>query len=177
MRDRRGLAPGRGKTRRVPEDPARQRLCRRPAGRPGRGLADGGGLCRKARPVALGVQASVLGAQIRLGQVRRAVRRVLARQAGAVALDDHGLGEGRQQPVAEEPAGRQIGTGSQRGRDRSGSRPPTMRPRAAPAKAAWKAPRAPTIWPRSISARWPIPTRSSRPMRSRRGWQRPCARG
>ena len=31
---------------------ARHRLCRRPAGRPGRGGADGGGLCRKARPVA-----------------------------------------------------------------------------------------------------------------------------
>ena len=54
---------------------------------------------------------------------------------------------------------------------------PTMRRRGAAAKAAWKAPRAPTIFPKSISARWPIPTRSRRRTRSRRGWQEPCARG
>jgi len=51
-----------------------------------------------------GVQTSVFGTQIRLGQIRRAVRCVLARQAPKVALDDDGFGEGRQQPVAEEPA-------------------------------------------------------------------------
>ena len=161
----------------VPENPARGRLRRRPAGRPGRGLADGGGLCRKAGAAALGVQASVFGAQIRLGKIRRAVRCVLARQARAIALADHGLGEGRQQPVAEKPAGQQVRAGRRRGRDRPHSLEPTMRRRTAPAKAARRARHAPTILQRSISARWPTPSRSGRPTRSRRNWQRPCARG
>ena len=72
-------------------------------------------------------------------------------------------------------------TRSERARKRSRDGPDSIRRRGArgvaPAKAAWKAPRAPTIWPRSISANWPIPTRSSRPMPPRRGWRRPCARG
>ena len=148
-----------------------------PQGRPGRGVADGGGLCGKAGPVALRVQASVLGAQDRLGAIRRAVRRVLAGQARALAVPTVWLDQGGQQPVAEEPAG-------YAGRSPRQARPPptrfprpTMRRRGAPAKAAWKAPRAPTILPRSISARWPTPTRSGRRTRSRRGWQEPCARG
>ena len=91
-RTRRGLPPRLGEARGVSPDPARQRLCRRPARRPRRRGADGGGLCRNARAAALGVQASVLGAQVRLGQIRRPVRRVLARQAGELALDHHGLG-------------------------------------------------------------------------------------
>ena len=52
----------------------------------------------------------------------------------------------------------------------------TMRPKTAPAKAARKAPRAPTIWLRSISAEWPIPSRSSRPTKSQHGSPKPCAR-
>ena len=76
------------------------------------GLAEGqdaaalmaAGYAGKAGPAALGVQASVLGAQIRLGKVRRHVRCVLARQARPLALDDDRLGEGGQQSVAEEPA-------------------------------------------------------------------------
>ncbi len=132
----------------------------RPARRPGRGGPDGGGLCRKARPVAFRVQASVLGAKIRLGKIRRAVRRVLARQARAIAIDHHGLGEGGQQSVAEEPAGCQRPSAPEAKPRPTRFRRPTMRPRSAPAKAAWKAPRAPTIWPKSISAKWPIPTRS-----------------
>ena len=68
------------------------------------GYAERPGLLR------IGVQASVLGAQIRLGKIRRAVRCVLARQTGAIAIDDHGLGEGGQQPVAEKPAGQPVRT-------------------------------------------------------------------
>ena len=69
------------------------------------------GYAEQPRPAALGVQASVLGAQVRLGKIRRAVRRVLARPAGALALADAGLGESGQQPVAEEPAGQQAERG------------------------------------------------------------------
>ena len=116
------------------------------------------GYARKTGPAALGVQASVLGAQIRLGQIRRPVRCVLARQTGAVALADHGLGQGRQQPVAEKPAGHAAGARRQRRRDRPGALGRRCAGATAPAKAAWKAPRAPTISPRSISARWPTPT-------------------
>jgi len=72
--------------------------------------------------VALRVQAFVFGAEVRLGKVRRAVRRVLARQAGEVAISDRGLGEGGQQPVAEKPAGRQVRTNrAARNRDRPDS--------------------------------------------------------
>ena len=53
----------------------------------------------------------------------------------------------------------------------------TMRRKTAPAKAAARALRAPTIFRKSISARWPTPSRSGRPTRSRRGWQGPCAPG
>src|SRR6266487_3858562 len=45
------------------------------------------------------------------------------------------------------------------------------------AKAAWRAPRAPTTSPKSISATWLTPNRSGKPMRSRRGWPKPCGRG
>jgi len=55
-------------------------------------------------------------------------------------------------------------------------RPPTKGPRIAPAKAAWRAPQTPTIWPRSIFANWPTPIRSSRPTPPRRGWRKSCAR-
>ena len=165
------------KARGVSANLARQWICRRPARRPGRGGADGGGLCGQARPAALGLQAPVLGAQIRLGKIRRAVRRVLARQAGQVAIGHHGLGEGRQQPVAEKPARQQVRAGPAARRRRIRCRPRTKRRSIAPAKAAWKAPRAPKISAKSISARWPTLTRSRRPMPSRRGWQGPCARG
>ena len=62
----------------------------------------------------------------------------------ALALDDHGFGESGQQPVAEKPAGqREQRAGSERATDQMPR--PTTRRRIAPAKAAWKAPRAPTI--------------------------------
>ena len=96
----------------------------------------------------------------RLGAVRRAVRRVLARQARPLALPHGRLDEGGQQPVAEEPAGYAVAARRQARPRPTRFRRPTMRRRTAPAKAAWKAPRAPTILPKSISARWPTPTRS-----------------
>ena len=79
------------------------------------------GYAEKPGPVAVSLQASVLGAQSRLGQVRRAVRCVLAGKTRAIAVDDDWLGEGGQQSLAEEPAGHQIGTGRGRSRHRSGS--------------------------------------------------------
>ena len=61
---------------------------------------DGGRLCGAARPAALRVQASVLGAKVRLGKIRWNLRCVLARQARALALDDVRFDQSRQQPVA-----------------------------------------------------------------------------
>ncbi len=104
-RARRGLAPCHVEAGRVSQNPARQRIRRRPRRRSGRGGTDDGGLRGQTGPVAFGVQAPVLGAQIRLGKIRRHLRRVLARQARAVAVDDHGLVEGREQSVAQEFGG------------------------------------------------------------------------
>ena len=105
-RDGRGLAPRLGQACGVPAHAARQRLCRRPRRRAGCGLADGIRLCRAARSVALGVQASVLGAQVRLGKVRRDLFDAfwLGKRVRSRSLAD-GLDQVREQSVAEEHAG------------------------------------------------------------------------
>ena len=165
------------KTRRVPAHVARQRLSGRPRRGPRCGVADGVGLCGEAGPAALGPKASVLGAEIRLGEIRRAVRRVLAGQTRALALDHGWLGEGGQQPVAEEPAGQGRGRAWKPVRDRPGS--VIRRCAGGPRRRGQDGRRLarPTISPRSIFVNWPIPSRSRRPMPPRRGSQKSCARG
>src|SRR5207253_10302328 len=99
---------GLGKTRGVSHNPARLRLCRGSARRPECGYRDGSGLHRKTGAVAFSIKTSVLGAEIRLGQVRWHLRRVLARQAREIAISDHRLGEGGQQPVVENLARQEV---------------------------------------------------------------------
>ena len=150
------------------------------------GLAEGqdaaslmaAGYAAQAGPAALGVQASVLGAQIRLGQVRRAVRCVLARQARALALADHRA----RRKAANNPSLKSLqDTAAEQARQRDRDRPDSVRRRCAGGSRRRRPHGRRLARRQSRRGRFPQAGRSradrSRPMTPRRGWRRPCARG
>ena len=109
--DRRGLAPGLGQARGVSRDPARQRFCGRPAGRPGRRVADGGRLCRESPDLLRSAFKHLFSARKSDWDAFDGIFDAfwLGKRC-AIALDHHGIGEGGQQSVAEKPAGQRRRT-------------------------------------------------------------------